>query len=270
MQYTNQTLQTRVHELHNLWDRLRLSPCPYPMKTRALVIAAWPRGLHGIASTGLGSHLFRRLRAGAMRGIQADGVGCSPWVQLGMIEHPVCDPLFWSVMQSIRCVRDCAALDFIQPVLTQLAFGRSELPAKTITQTLLTRLQCLGWSVRPDGRVKDSLGSFCFFTTNLPEIDWRAQISWQAVVSQQLTHRSGFADLQQADMHGTRQWLRSLTAEDAGLGRKMLNGAHFINEAAQHWQTPGDDVCQFYQGMMFTNFVPVAIQGIIAFGSVRY
>ena len=25
----------------------------------------------------------------------------------------------------------------------------------------------------------------------------------------------------------------------------MLNGAHFTNEAAQHWQTPGDDVCQF-------------------------
>ena len=63
------------------------------MKTRALVIAAWPRGLYGIDSTGLDSHLFRRLRAGAMRGIQADGAGCSPWVQLGMIEHPVCDPL---------------------------------------------------------------------------------------------------------------------------------------------------------------------------------
>ena len=94
--------------------------------------------------------------------------------------------------------------------------------------------------------LKIPLGPFVFLTTNLPEIDWRAQISWQAVVSQQLTHRSGFANLHQADMHGTRQWLRSLTAEDAGLGRKMLNGAHFTNEAAQYWQTPGDDLYQFY------------------------
>jgi hypothetical protein len=226
MQHTNQTLQTRVNDLHDMWDRLRLSPCPYPMKTRALVMAAWPRGLHGIASTGLGHHMFRRLRAGAMRGLQADGAGCSPWIQLGMIEHPVCDPLFWSVLQTIRCVRDCAAVDFIQPVLTRLAFGSTDLPANTITQTLLTRLQCLGWSVRPDGRVEDCFVPFCLFATNLPEIDWRAQLSWQAVVSQQLSHRAGFANLHQADLFGTRKWIRALSPEDAGLGRKLLNGAH--------------------------------------------
>ena len=246
-QHTNQTLQTRVNDFHDLWDRLRLSPCPYPLKTRALVMAAWPRGLHGIASTGLGHHMFRRLRAGAMRGLQADGAGCSPWIQLGMIEHPVCDPLFWSVLQTIRCVRDCAAVDFIQPVLTRLAFGCTDLPANTITQTLLSRLQCLGWSVRPDGQVEDCFGPFCLFATNLPEIDWRAQLSWQAVVSQQLSHRAGFANLHQADLFGTRKWIRTLSPEDAGLGRKLLNGAHFTQEAAQHWQTPGEDLCQFCQ-----------------------
>ena len=110
--HTNATLQDRAKSLHDLWDRLRLSTCPYKVKVRALFRATWPKGLHGIGSTTIGGHVLNRLRSGAMRGLQADGAGCSPWLHLGLVEHPICDPMYWAVFQTLRSVRDCAALDF--------------------------------------------------------------------------------------------------------------------------------------------------------------
>lgn len=159
LKHTNASLQERADSLKDLWDRLRLSVSPYKIKVRALTVAAWPKGLHGVAATLLGGHCFRRLRSGAMRGLQADGAGCSPWVHLGLVENPLCDPGFWSVIQTIRCVRDCAALDSVQPVLTQLVTDLSA-PGNTITYTLLMRLQMVGWTVRPDGMIADFLGPF--------------------------------------------------------------------------------------------------------------
>ena len=247
LQHTNHTLQTRVNALHDMWDRLRLSPCPYKIKVRALTTAAWPRGLHGVASTGLGRSILQRLRSGAVRGLQADGAGCSPWIQLGLIEHPACDPGYWSVMQTIRSVRDCAALDFVQPVLTRLAWEGTDIPGNSITQTLLSRLQVLGWSIRADGLLEDFLGPFCLFACTMAEIDFRAQLSWQGVVSQQVAHRAGFKDLHLADVQGTRQWIASQPTEDAGLCRKLLNGAHFTRDAQRYWQEEDGNMCQFCQ-----------------------
>ena len=245
LQHTNQTLQTRANALHDMWDRLRLSPCPYKLKVRALTTAAWPKGLHGIASTSIGRNILQRLRSGAVRGLQADGAGCNPWVQLGLIEHPSCDPGYWSVLQTIRSVRDCATLDFVQPVLTRLAWQGTNIPGNSIAQTLLTRLQMLGWSVRVDGQIEDFLGPFCLFACPMAEIDFRAQHSWQAVVAQQVAHREGFKDLHLADVQGTRKWLASQTAEEAGLGRKLLNGAHFTRDAQRYWQEDDGNICQF-------------------------
>ena len=245
LQHTNHTLQTRANSLHDLWDRLRLSPCPYKLKVRALTTAAWPKGLHGVASTGIGRNIIQRLRSGAVRGLQADGAGCNPWIQLGLIEHPSCDPGYWSVLQTIRSVRDCAALDFVQPVLTRLAWEGTNMPGNSITQTLLTRIQVLGWSVRADGLIEDFLGPFCLFECTMGEIDFRAQLSWQAVVSQQVAHRQGFKDLHLADVQGTRKWLASQSPEEAGLCRKLLNGAHFTRDAQRHWQEDDGNTCQF-------------------------
>lgn len=244
LQHTNASLQERADSLKDLWDRLRLSVNPYKIKVRALTVAAWPKGLHGVAATMLGGHCFRRLRSGTMRGLQADGAGCSPWVHLGMVESPLCDPGFWSLIQTIRCVRDCAALDSVQPVLTQLVTDPSA-PGNTITYTLLMRLQMVGWTVRPDGMIADFLGPFCLFNTCFHEVLLRAQWSWQGVVAQAVHHRPGFEGLVDADAEATRQWLRSQSPEDAALSRKLLNGAHFTAVAKQHWDGACGSLCPF-------------------------
>ena len=41
-----------------------------------------------------------------MKGLEADAAGSNAWLQLGMIEHPLADPGFWAIMQTIRCARD--------------------------------------------------------------------------------------------------------------------------------------------------------------------
>jgi hypothetical protein len=57
LKHTNASLQERADSLKDLWDRLRLSVSPYKIKVRALTVAAWPKGLHGVAATLLGGLL---------------------------------------------------------------------------------------------------------------------------------------------------------------------------------------------------------------------
>ena len=217
------------------------------LKVRALFRATWPKGLHGIGSTTIGGHVLNRLRSGAMRGLQADGAGCSPWLHLGLVEHPICDPMYWAVFQTLRSVRDCAALDFVLPVLTRVSVDGEGGAANSITHTLVQRIHQLGWSVRKDGLLEGFLGPFCLFSTSLPELDLRAQFSWRGVVAQKVRHRGGLADPHLAHVQYTRRWLRGLPAEEACLARKLLNGAHFTGEAKQDWQHGSSDLCGFCQ-----------------------
>ena len=112
---------------------LGLSTCPYHHQSscayhgRLAERVAW-RGLYTAWWTDPES-----LRSGAMHGIYVPIVLA---VTLGFIldwlkSLTLCEPGFWSVIQSIRCVRDCATLDFLGPVLTQCALGPSSTPGNT-------------------------------------------------------------------------------------------------------------------------------------------
>ena len=67
--HTNFTLTARLDSLQPLWARLRASPSSCRQKRLALITAAWPRGLHGVAAAPLGSHHYTRLRTGALHGL---------------------------------------------------------------------------------------------------------------------------------------------------------------------------------------------------------
>lgn len=104
-------------------------------------------------------------------------------------------------MQSV--IRDCAVSEVIQSFLTQCVFHQAVGASNTVTRTLLTCLQSLGWSVRTDGLLENFLRPFCLFATHFPELEFRASLAWQAVVAQQVGHREGFAYLEQADAPAT-------------------------------------------------------------------
>ena len=46
-------------------------------------------------------------------------------------------------------------------------------------------------------------------------------------------------------MSATRKRFRQLKDEDAGLGRKLLHGAHFTDDAKQYWESDLDAISQF-------------------------
>eukprot|EP00435_Cladocopium_sp_Y103_P066578 s1039_g28.t2 len=193
-QHTNSVQVDRLQTLQTLWPRLRLSPSPYRQKLRAILMAAWPRGLHAIAATTISSQWFQTLRSGAMKGLLADGAGVNSHLHLGMIER------------------------------------LSDVPDNSITSTLATRIQILGWNVTPEGCIRDELGTFSLFDVSSQELHDRAALAWQHVISSEVQHRKGFEACHRVHAAHTREWLVLLSSSDAALFRKVLNGAHFTQD----------------------------------------
>ena len=244
-QHTNKVLMDRIASLSPLWPKLRVSPCPYAQKIRALVCAAWPRGLHGVAATTLSVASFQTLRAGAIKGLKADGAGANAQVHLGMIECASTDPQCWAILQTIRLTRDCGSQPRVETVLAELASGLTQLPSNTVTQTLLHRLQTLGWHVTTHGQVQDFFGMFSLFEVSMTELQYRVEFHWTQVVAQAVSHRPCFAGLAEVDARATRAWLRTLDDSDRALFRLILNGSHITQDGKKYCQQSDTDVCPF-------------------------
>ena len=243
--HTNASLMDRVRSLQPVWPRLRLSACRYHVKLRALTVAAWPRALHAVSATQLSDAAFHSLRTGAMKGLNVDVAGTNAWVHLGLVEHPMCDPLFWAILQTFRCLRECGTSHQILSRLASLAHGVADIPDNGITATSLARLQLLGWHVSPEGQVFDTLGKLALFKISVQELLFRAQLAWQKLVHSKVAHRPGFCALQYADVIDTRVWLRSLPPDDCLLFQKCLNGCHITQDGKSHCQPGGSTQCPF-------------------------
>eukprot|EP00435_Cladocopium_sp_Y103_P026104 s1941_g6.t1 len=243
-QHTNSTQMDRVNSLQGLWLKLRLSTCSYSLKVRALRTAAWPRGLHAIPATTVALATFKSLRSGAMKGLGADGAGCSPFVHLGLVEQPSTDPHFWTIAQTFRMIRDCGIEGVVTQALRELVQGSDRIASNGISATLLTRIQCLGWHIQ-DECVRDTFGRFSLFQISLDELHWRMEYAWLKVVAAQVAHRPGFAELARCDPARTRQWLATLSPCDGAAARKILNGAHITQDGKHYCQEVESDVCEF-------------------------
>eukprot|EP00435_Cladocopium_sp_Y103_P000080 s602_g1.t1 len=242
--HTNAFQVARIQSLGAAWSKLRLSACSYPTKIRALRVAAWPKALHAIAATTLSDALFHSLRTSAMKGICADGAGCNAFVHMGLVEDSLTDPHFWAICNTFRFVRDCGLCRDVESTLVLLAYGQVNIPSNSITQTLLVRIQRLGWHVHETGQLQDVFGSFSLFDTSLSELLFRAAWAWQYYVAQQVSHRPGFVGLQYVDVPATRRWLAKLSLSDRLLMHKVLNGSHITEDCISHCHG-GSDRCPF-------------------------
>ena len=243
--HTNATLMERVHGMTDIWPKLKVSACKYVTKVRALLVAAWPRALHAVAATGLSDAAFHSLRTGAMKGLNMEAAGCNAWLQLGLIEHAIVDPQFWSVIQTLKCARDCGDTQQIAYAISKIVDSPGSVPTNTVTMTLLDRIQMLGWHVDAKGFIHDFLGPFSIFSASMSEIVVRAQWAWQMVVAQQVQHRPGLRMIQFADVQDTRLFLKTLGAEDRDIFMKCLNGCHITQDCKTHCQEDGTDVCPY-------------------------
>eukprot|EP00434_Breviolum_minutum_P008662 symbB.v1.2.007635.t1/scaffold472.1/size199090/5 len=238
-------LQERLQDLQPLWNKLRDSLSPYKSKVCAVRMAAWPRGLHGIAATKLGHSRFGPLRSSAMRGLNADGSGCNPMVHLGLVEAPMTDPQFWSTIATIRNLRETATIESLQPLLEAAISDPQKLPRGGPTHALVDRLHVLGWTLSSLGEIHDSWGSFHLFDSSFPEIVTRATNAWTSVIAASVSSRPCFEGLCSVDPEATRAYLRTLNATDQGLYRKVLNGANFTNDSVCYFNSDGTTRCEF-------------------------
>lgn len=243
--HTNSTQMQRVRSLHGVWPRLRLSAAAYKHKVHAIRAAAWPKGLHAIPATTIAMSTFKSLRAGAMRGLDADGSGVNSHVHLGLIERPETDPQFWAILQTFRMVRECGIPEVVGPVLGAVAAGDVRFASNGITTTLLTRVQTLGWRVDAGGSLEDEFGKFSLFDVSIEELKWRMEFSWLHVVASRVSHRPGLVELDRVDPLKTRQMLGKLATSDQACYRKLLNGAHITQDGKHHCQECDTDVCIF-------------------------
>ena len=245
--HTNFILTQRIAQLKVLWPRLRLSASRYPVKLQAIRAAAWPRALHGIAATTLGTQCFKSLRAGALKGLKYDNAGCNAAIHLGLVEHPSTDPWYWAVLQTFRSVRDADVPTHFVDTFRLVANQQYKGPKNSISMTVVTRVQKLGWQLHLTGQVSDVIGSFSLFQIGFAELQFRMELAWTAVVAQQVTHRRGFTGLSHCDPIQTRRWVRNLQPTDAGAFKKLLNGTHMTRDAQAHCAPGSSNLCPWCQ-----------------------
>lgn len=243
-QHTNKVQMERVDSLQALWPRLRLSTCGYALKVRAIKTAAWPKGLHAVAATTLSQQTYQTLRAGAMKGLKEDHAGSNAMLHLSLIEDPAADPQFWSILQTLKFAKDCGNKDVVQNTLAAFAQG-SFLAKNTITATLLTRIQTLGWHVDSRGKIVDTFGTFSLFAISSVELKLRLEWQWLQVVSCATSHRIMLGGLDQVWPQSTRLWLSLQDPSDQALYRKLLNGTHITQDGKKHCKESTDDQCPF-------------------------
>lgn len=244
-QHTNKVLMERTSSLGPLWNKLKLSCCSYALKVRALTCAAWPRGLHGVEATTLSLSAFHQLRTGAMKGLRVEGSGANAHVHMGLIESPNVDPHCWAILQTFRLHRACGNQLVIESMLARLVSGDLSLPSNTVTNTLLTRVQMIGWHVSPHGLLCDGFGPFSLFEISMTELQYRLSFQWTHVVASAVAHRPGFKGLENCDPQATRQWLSSLAPSDRALMHKVLNGTHITQDGKKYCQEADTDLCPY-------------------------
>lgn len=251
MQFTRRdapkVLNSRLDDLQELWPRLRKSLSPYPIKVRALIAAAWPKGLHGVAATSVSLAKLQTARSGAMRALNSTGSGCNPMVHLGLIESPMADPQFWTIMESFRSIRDSHSHVALEPLVRAALEIPSPLPRGGPTRALVDRIHWLGWTIDNQMKISDDLGRFDLFRIPPSELFFRTERSWGRVVASSVAERKLFQGLECADGRATRRFMKSLDQQDQGIFRKSLNGAHFTNDALCYFNSSGSSKCQYCQ-----------------------
>lgn len=73
-------------------------------------------------------------------------------------------------------------------MLIQVAHGYLSPPKNSVSQTILLRLQVLGWPTDASGMVCDTLGPFDLSDITFPELRFRAEVAWQHVAQQSADH----------------------------------------------------------------------------------
>lgn len=131
--------------------------------------------------------------------------------------------------------------------MAALVGGDNSLPVNGITNTLLQRIQFLGWHVDATGFIHDMLSPFSLFQISAAELQFRVEHQWPLIVQAAVVHRQCFQGLNGVDPGDTRKWIATLSASDHALFCKLLNGSHVTQDGKHYCQEEVSDLCPFCQ-----------------------
>ena len=241
-QIRNQTIQLRISDLQDFWNKLRGAFGAYKQKVRVVVTAAWPRIFHGISASVLGLKHFAELRTEFMRAVDAARPQASPYLHM-ILEGLHLDPQLYAIIATFRDFRDFGCAPDQLVTLNDVAAGPSGAP-NGVAEILLMRVHQLGWRLGVDGLVTDRFGSFFLHLLNFAELLQRVACAWQLVVSEHVKHRAPFSTFHLVDVGATTVDLHSRDASSQGSLRKNLNGGAFANDVAWKCSVSGDKACR--------------------------
>ena len=226
---TNSTLVNRFKALEPMWHQLRASFAPLHQKIHALSSAAWPRAFYAVANVHLCSSHFRRLRAGAMRGLALDRPGANSAVQLSGCLGPRYDPEFVALKQTFVDAR--SYLPHAEAVVTIGQALRSRSRAPGPVGVLLERAALLEWQWLDAVQCFcDGIGVFDLWELGPQELELRMNIAWQQRVAALAEHRPDFQGMAYVDQPLSRRLARELGPKVAPLLHVAMNGSFFTND----------------------------------------
>ena len=241
-QIRNSTIQGRIADLTDFWDKLLHCRGPHRQKCRLITACAWPRALHAISGSFLGKKHWASLRTRVIRSLRIEVAGANPMLQLH-VEPFGLDPLVFSIASTIRDFRDFGASEDHYLRLAQLNNGCGDQGYQSVSEVLTSRLHTIGWNWTCGGLVEDSIGVFSLATTGMAEVLFRLKKSWHHKVAADLADRRGFNAFACVDHHATCHSLAQLTPLDRATLRVYLTGATYTNEQAFKWTTSGSITC---------------------------
>eukprot|EP00435_Cladocopium_sp_Y103_P070105 s132_g34.t1 len=238
-QFTNKTVKDRLADLELFWAKLRASRCGHATKVRALKTVAWPRGLHAVSAVPLGDSVWVALRRRVKFALDFQKAGVNSLLLLGLSEHGI-DPQLVTLVHTIKDARAFQPLDFWATTVYPCAVSALALPPNAPAQIALQRVQEMGFTVLPDGRLKDRFGCFCPQTTHFAEVELRLHLAWHQFVAARVSHRPEFRGLDRVDACATRCALQSLSLSDRALLRLSLCGGFFTEDVKSKWSGHSD------------------------------
>ena len=242
--HTNFTIVQKIDSMKELWSRLARSQAPTAQKQKAILVAAWPRCLHGVGTVSIGNQKLQDLRIGAMKGLQANKKGASAIVHLSLCDDPRLDPGFFALLASLKSFRKYGDLDTSPIIFEDHAYGQTTAPGPVAT--LASRLQQIGWNWSQGVTFVDQIG----LSLHLVQTPWKALLSrlrcaWQESVAEKAQTRPTFQGLAQADPQFTMHQLRTLPQAPLTLMKRALNGTFYTNDKLVHAGKVPDSQCSY-------------------------
>ena len=241
----NKRMKDRCDALDPLWQKLRRSKAPLPLKLRALHTKLWPQALHGISGCPLPESQMQKLRASATAALSIRPGGVSSLLRLSLESKLECDPGFFQLWSCLRDVRRMALklpvflLDWRQYMLH--LDGRVH---HGPLSKLVVVLNQVGWTVGTPPWVCDHEGLW-HDVLQCPGGLLRRLLShaWLAYVARQLQHRRTMCDLRGIDSALLQADSSRLSRQDASRLAAVRGGA-FITGAQQcKFEKTQDGLC---------------------------